>query len=131
VIVLGVGFSTRCSAEELAGLATDVLEQALAGRAAGQAGRIVTLERKRESGLLEPVAERLGLAPLYLDATELAPFQQDLAQSPRARAEVGSGSVAEASALAGAGPGARLVVEKITSPLATCAAAVGGAVDHL
>ena len=130
MIVLGVGFSSRCSVDELVVLATEVLEQALAGRAAGQAGRIATLERKRESGLLEPVAERLGLVPGYLSESDLAAVEA-VGSSPRTAATVGVGSVAEAAALAGAGPGARLVVERVTSPLATCAAAVGGAVDHL
>jgi cobalt-precorrin 5A hydrolase len=124
VIVLGVGFSNRCSADELAGLATDVRERALADREGGQGNRIATLERKRESGLLEPVAERLGLTPCYLTESELAAVEA-VGSSPRTAATVGVGSVAEAAALAAAGPGARLVVEKVTSPLATCAAAVG------
>ena len=125
MIVLGVGFSTRCSAEELAELVTHVLAQAPAGRGAGEGGRIATLARKRASGLLEPVAERLGLTPCYLTENELAAVEPRTVASPRAAAAVGVGSVAEAAAMAAAGRGARLVVAKTASPLATCAAAEG------
>ncbi|MEF8793186.1 cobalamin biosynthesis protein [Thiohalorhabdus sp.] len=123
VIALGVGFSTRCDVEELAGLAAGVLRQALGEGRTPSAGVIATLERKRDGGLLEPVAVRLGLKPLYLSPEGLAPFQEGMELSGSAAAAAGVGSVAEASALAAAGPGARLVVAKTTSSLASCAAA--------
>lgn len=46
-------------------------------------------------------------------------------QSPRIQALHGTGSVAEAAALAAAGPGARITVARITAPdgMATCAIA--------
>ncbi|MFP4615120.1 MAG: cobalamin biosynthesis protein [Thiohalorhabdus sp.] len=122
MIALGVGFSARCTAAELEALAAGVLEAA-----PGDPGphRIATLERKRASGLLEAVAERLDLTPLYLSPEDLAPFQEGLAHSVRAGAAVGLTSVAEAAALAAAGTDARLVVAKTASPRATCAAAIG------
>jgi cobalt-precorrin 5A hydrolase len=48
-------------------------------------------------------------------------------QSARVRAGFGTGSVAEAAALTAAGPNARLVVLRVTSPdgMATCALAEG------
>ena len=46
-------------------------------------------------------------------------------QSPRIQAQHGTGSVAEAAALAAAGPGARITVARITAPdgMVTCAIA--------
>ncbi|MFB6260725.1 MAG: cobalamin biosynthesis protein [Thiohalorhabdaceae bacterium] len=72
------------------------------------------------------MAERLGLAPCYLTESELAAVEAAVGSSPLTAETVGVGSVAEAAALAAAGPGGRLVVERVTSPLATCAAAEGG-----
>lgn len=124
MIALGVGFASRCDAPELADLAAGVWRQVPAGQGPTGPACIATLARKRESGLLEMVAARLNLAPLYLETADLAPFQEGRSLSPRAEAEVGAGSVAEAAALAAAGPGARLVVAKTASPHATCAAAL-------
>ncbi|SCX78583.1 cobalamin biosynthesis protein [Thiohalorhabdus denitrificans] len=122
MIALGVGFSARCTAAELEALAAGVLRAVPGDRGPR---RIATLERKRETGLLEAVAERLDLTPLYLSAEDLAPFQEGLSRSAPAEAAVGLTAVAEAAALAAAAPGARLVVAKTASPRATCAAAIG------
>jgi cobalt-precorrin 5A hydrolase len=119
VIALGVGYTSRCSADELAGLAEAVLQRARDG---GAGGHVATLERKRADGLLEVVAARLALTPAYLTAAELEAVQAN-SGSPRVAAVVGAGSVAEAAALAAAGPGATLVVAKTASRHATCAAA--------
>lgn len=123
MIALGIGFSSRCDVEELAGLAAGVLRQARGEGRTPATGVIATLERKRDSGLLEPVAARLDLEPLYLSPEGLAPFQEGVELSGSAPAAAGVGPVAEAAALAAAGPGARLVVAKTTSRLASCAAA--------
>ncbi|MGM0411879.1 MAG: cobalamin biosynthesis protein [Pseudomonadota bacterium] len=125
MIALGVGFSSRCEARDLVELATGVW-QALPADTRADGGRIATLARKRDSGLLEEVAHRLGLEPIYLEASELAPFQPGLTPSAAAEAAVGLASVAEAAALAAAGPDATLLTGRTTSGGATCAAARGG-----
>lgn len=123
MIALGVGYTSRCGAEELSELVAEVMGRAWGGWEVGAGGRLATLERKRAGGLLELVAERLTLTPVYLTETELAAVRTATAPSDRVAAAVGTGSVAEAAALAAAGPGAHLVVAKTTSGQASCAAA--------
>lgn len=55
--------------------------------------------------------------------------QPVLTRSAASQATYGTGSVAEAAALAAAGPGARLLSARLISPdrLATCAIAIGDA----
>ncbi|MFP4181797.1 MAG: cobalamin biosynthesis protein, partial [Thiohalospira sp.] len=65
----------------------------------------------------------LGAEPTYLAATDLAPWQT-ATRSARSRAATGVDSVAEAAALAAAGPGARLAVTRRTSRRGSCALAV-------
>lgn len=76
--------------------------------------------------LLTALAEWFGLALIGIPSDRLltlvTPTQSD--HSRRAR---GTGSVAEAVALAGAGPGARLLLPRLIGPdrMATCAVAIG------
>ena len=71
-------------------------------------------------------------AELHLDIKPVSPAQleaaQPLTQSARSQTERGTGSVAEAAALAAAGPDSRLVSTRhiSTDRLATCAVAIGG-----
>jgi cobalamin biosynthesis protein CbiG len=125
MIALGVGYTSRCGAEELARLAEDVLQRA---QGEGASGYVATLERKCVGGLLEVVAARLALTPVYVTEVELAGVGTATGSSDRVAAAVGTGSVAEAAALAAAGPGAVLEVAKTASRQATCAAARGS--DH-
>lgn len=66
----------------------------------------------------------LPILPIPADRIETA---WTVTQSPRVRAERGTGSVAEAAALAAAGPGARLLAAREISEdrLATCSIAIG------
>ncbi len=69
-------------------------------------------------------ARHLGLDLVFLDRDALreqAPFVQT--RSIRAESRFGVPSVAEAAALAGAGPGAALIVPRIASQGVTCAIA--------
>ncbi|SFD16912.1 cobalt-precorrin 5A hydrolase [Thiohalospira halophila DSM 15071] len=125
MIALGVGFSSRCEARDLVELATGVW-QALPADARRDGGRIATLAHKRDSGLLEAAARQMGLEPVYLEPPDLAPFQPGRTPSAAAEAAVGLASVAEAAALAAAGPDATLLTGRTTSGGATCAAARGG-----
>lgn len=75
---------------------------------------------------LHPLAEALGL-PLTGVLPEALAGAATLTSSAASKAVRGTGSVAEASALAAAGPGARLLASRQISPdrMATCAIAQG------
>ena len=102
--VTGLGFRRGVSAESLrAAIALVGLGDALA-----------TAEDKvREPGLMR-VAQDLGVGILGIARSDLR--AQGVEGSARVMAEYETGSVAEAAALAGAGPGARLVQTKRKGP---------------
>jgi cobalt-precorrin 5A hydrolase len=69
---------------------------------------------------------RLNLPILWIERAALKGEQgRCLTRSARAEAEVGLSCVAEAAALAGAGPGSRLVLPRIAGGGVTCALAEG------
>ena len=113
---LGVGASSRATAEEIRDLVDTVLAQGGTGWEA--VGSIATTEVLAG----DPRLGRLGLPVVGFAAGVLAAVT-DVAPSARAQAEIGVGSVAEAAALLAAGPGARLVVRKARSAHATAALA--------
>lgn len=108
--VAGFGMNSRATAESLAA--------ALA--AAGPADALAALESHADR--VAPLARGLGL-PLVAIAA-IAGIATPT-QSGRSRAAHGTGSVAEAVALAAAGPGARIATPRVASPdrSATCAIA--------
>ena len=104
-----------------AGAGPDSLHAALTLAGAGPLTALATIA-ERAAGL-QPLADAMAL-PL-----RIVPVQGVVTptQSKRVQARFGTGSVAEAAALAGAGKGARLVVLRVTSGdgMATCAVAEG------
>jgi len=87
---------------------------------------LATAENKAQAAGLIALAEALELAILPIPAATIAQMQT-LTQSARVRQHYATGSVAEAAALAAAGPGARLLSPRHISPdrKATCALAIG------
>lgn len=87
----------------------------------GPAEALATLPDKVTDPALAELARRRGL-PLH--AVAVAGIATPT-RSPRIQAMHGTGSVAEAAALAAAGPGARITVARISAPdgMATCAMA--------
>ena len=119
MIVAGFGFRS--------GATLDSLASALA--ALGEAGDpavIATAADKAETALFKGFAERLGLPVLPISA-KLLQDQATGTQSAPSQAARGTGSVAEAAALAGAGKGAILIAARVVSDdrMATCALASG------
>lgn len=108
VIVAGFGFSSRATVESLRGALV----------ATGQ-------EPDAVATLADKVALLAGLGLPVIVVT--GPLPDTPTQSTASIAARGTGSVAEACALAGAGPGAYLLTTRKTSPdgLATCAIAKG------
>jgi cobalamin biosynthesis protein CbiG len=118
-IAVGVGCRKGCVADVIEGL----VRHALAGVAGNPSGLFTLADKKGETGLAE-AAMRLGLPLTFLSREALrAEAGRIQTVSPRAEAEFGVPSVAEASALAGAGPDAVLLVPRIADGGATCAIA--------
>ncbi len=114
----GIGCRRDCPAEEILALLAEALRRAGAEEVAG----LATAERKRDEGGLIEAARRLARPLRYLADAELAAVQA-ATPSPAAERALGLPSVAEAAALAAAGPRARLRLARIKSERATCALA--------
>ncbi|TCM86581.1 cobalamin biosynthesis protein [Rhodovulum steppense] len=117
--VAGFGFRAAAGAHSLA----DAL--ARAGGAQGLSALAAPAD-KAAASCLTALADRLGLPIRAIPAERLAAIDTPT-QAPRVHAARGTGSVAEAAALAAAGPGARLTGPRriSTDRMATCAIATG------
>lgn len=113
--VAGIGFRHGAPLESLRG----VLKAAEA--LGGPAEALASLPEKAADARLQSLAAERGL-PLYPVAVAGLTTPT---QSPRVHALHATGSVAEAAALAAAGPGAKITVARITASdgMATCAMA--------
>lgn len=111
--VAGLGFRSDAPVESLA--------EALAR--AGQADALATAPNKARAAAIRALAARLNLPLLAVEVAGIA----TPTQSPRVAALYGTGSLAEAAALAALAPGARIVAARVTSQdgMATCAIAQG------
>lgn len=118
MIVAGFGFSTNASHESL----RDAYDQA---RGTCHATCIATAADKAVAAAFTTLAQTLRLPVVALVPAALA-AAETLTHSPRVAAEHGTGSVAEAAALATIGPGARLIGPRVisTDRMASCALAV-------
>ncbi len=106
MIVAGLGFRKD------AGI--DSLRDALA-RAGGQAAEaLATAADKAEAPVIRALAAETAL-PLHAVPLEALRHQPTLTQSARVASLYGTGSLAEAAALAAAGPGARLIGPRVIS----------------
>ncbi|MCV2863987.1 cobalamin biosynthesis protein [Defluviimonas sp. WL0075] len=115
--VAGVGFRGAATPESLIDAVT---------RAGGGAGLLATAEEKSGAAALQEAARRMGLSVRTVGRADLA-AQQVPTRSARVAERFGTGSLAEAAALAAAGPGARLLGPRVVSGdgLATAAIAIG------
>lgn len=86
---------------------------------------LCTLESKADEAGLHEAAQTLGVVLHFLPLAALKARKGAAAtHSPRVQAMFGVGSVAEAAALVGAGPGSRLLAPRIATPVAACALAI-------
>lgn len=118
VIVAGFGFRA---------VATQVSFASALARAGGvRPDRVATAADKAGAAVLRDFAAGLGCPVLGVEAARLA-MQVTLTRSAASLAARGTGSVAEAAALAAAGQGARLIGPRVISDdgCATCALAEG------
>lgn len=119
MICAGFGFRRAAS--------VDSLHDAYAKASESGADRLATVNEKAGSEPFLEFARTLGL-PVDSIGAEALRRQTTETASAASRAAFGTGSVAEASALAAAGPGARLIRPRVVSDdgMATCALAEGG-----
>lgn len=117
--IAGIGFRAGASEASLA----DALENAAGGL---PLDALATLEDKAGSGLIRALAARLHLPIIAISRARLAGIDT-LTQSPRVIGMLGTGSAAEALALAALGPGARLLAPRTLSQdrMASAAIATG------
>ena len=117
MIVAGLGFRTTCMAEELVALVLAV------GDAAGvKVTALAVPDFKAEASQLVQAAKCLALEILPVSHDALTEVQSRCpSRSAAALSVVGLASVAEACALAAAGPGGQLLAPKTASAAATCA----------
>lgn len=118
MIVAGFGFRAGAT------LASLQAALALAQEGQGPVTCLATVSDKIDG--LRPLSRLLDLPLTALTPEELASVDT-VTHSAASHAAYGIGSVAEASALAAAGPGARLLTQRQISPdrMATCALAQG------
>jgi len=115
--VIVAGFGCRSGADEKA------LRAALAAHDVA-VDAIATLSHK--AGLLAPLADALAVPLILIEPAAIRGIETPT-QSPASLTAYATGSVAEAVALAAAGPGARLISPRIISAegQATCALVQG------
>jgi cobalt-precorrin 5A hydrolase/precorrin-3B C17-methyltransferase len=119
-LVVGVGTSTGATAGEVIKAVGTALDQA--GLAPESMNRIATVDRRAEHPALTGLADHFGL-PVLAFAAEVLDQVAVPNPSDAVHQAVGTHSVAEAAALAAAGPGAELVVQKVATATATVAVA--------
>ena len=117
--VLGLGFR---AASDIASL-QNALQQALDACGNPRLDAIVTEAAKAREPLFRDFAQLLRLPGLGIAQSELA-LMITPTQSDRIRDRFGTGSLAEAAALAAAGPQARLLAVRVTSEDGKATAAI-------
>ena len=120
MIVAGIGFRGAATAADL---------QAALALTGVQADALASIAEKAEAPAMQAFARATGLPVIALQEQDIA-GEQTLTCSPRMKARFGTGSLAEAAALAGArhgvpGAHARLLVPRVVTAdgLATAAIA--------
>ena len=122
-LTLGLGCARDCDPAEMAALVAEVLAEAGVAPEAVQSVNTITL--KADEPAIIDLAGALGVPLRLFAADELEALTPRLANpSEVVFAEVGTHGVAEAAALAQAGPEATLLVSKRKTANATCALAL-------
>lgn len=125
MIVAGIGCRKACGADEIVALVRRAV--AAAGAANCRLTALAAPAFKRGEPGLADAAEALALPLLFVEEARLKAVEPACpTTSAAAQSATGHASVAEASALAAAGPGGRLVLARINSAAATCALAERG-----
>lgn len=121
MIVAGIGFNTRATPIALA----RALDGALQAAGGAALDALASARPKADDPILIAFAKTRALPLLAVDVAGI----NTPSQSPRVMALFGTGSLAEAAALAAAGPGGRLIVCKTLSPCGHATAAIAQSKD--
>jgi len=122
MIVAGVGCRRGAPAPDIEAAVRAALARAKID--AGALDVIATIAAKRDEAGIQVAAEKLGVSVIVVaDADLQAATDRTETRSERALALAGVPSVAEAAALAAAGPAARLISQRLVVGAATCALA--------
>jgi len=113
--VAGLGFRKAAT--------TGSLRAALNAAGGPGVGALATLAEKSVTPALLHLAQELGIPIIPVSAAALA-GQETLTQSSRLQARLCTGSLAEAAALAAAGPGSRLLGPRSIAPDGMATAAI-------
>ena len=125
MIVAGVGCKRGTAAPDVEAAIRTALTRA--NVVAGELDAIATIASKHTEAGIEATAAKLGVALLLVSEAELhAAGDRVATRSERVQALVGVPSVAEAAALAAAGPSARLIAVRLVVGSATYALAASG-----
>jgi cobalt-precorrin 5A hydrolase len=126
MIVAGVGCRRGASAPDIEAAIRAALDRA--GVASDALDCIATTAAKNGEAGIAAAAAKLGVAVVLVPDAELqAAGSRTATRSERVLALTGVPSVAEAAALAAAGPSARLISARLVMGSATCAVAASGA----
>jgi len=121
MIAIGVGCRKSCASEAIVALVTRALAECPISE--GVHG-LFSLADKRDEPGLNAAARTLGFDLVFLSREALAAVTPRLlTRSAAAQSRFGLASVAEAAALAGAGPQATLLAPRLAADGATCAIA--------
>jgi cobalt-precorrin 5A hydrolase len=124
LIAIGVGCRSNCSGAVLAQLVSRTLVSWPRELPRPLRRSLFTIEDKRGDAGINEAAEALGIDVVFLSREALREaMPRTQARSARVQALFGIGSVAEASALAGGGANATLIVPRTSENGATCAIA--------
>lgn len=124
-IAAGLGCRRGCGWEEIAALVAAAFDEAALTPAARAAVRLATPALKRDEAGLVEAARALGLPLVFVEEEAMVAAQpRARTRSPTVLAAVGLASVAEAAALAAAGPESRLLLPRRSTPRATIALAI-------
>lgn len=119
---LGLGCARNCPPQEMADLVRETLSDS--GHNILEVASVHSIDLKANEAAIQSLAASLNLRPEFYPAEVLEAQTLRLANpSDVVFAEVGCHGVSEASALAAAGPGATLLIEKHKTANATCAVA--------
>ena len=129
VIVAGIGSRKGVTAGEV--LAAIDAALAAHGLQREDLALLATAELKRDEAGVREAAEALGLELNVFESAALAAASdRTLTRSDASMIKAGTPSVSEASALAAAGPDARLLGPRLVQGSATCALATSDAIAH-
>jgi cobalt-precorrin 5A hydrolase len=128
MIVAGIGCRRGAPAPDIEAAVRESL--ARAGVAVDALSLIATIAAKQDETAIRAAANKLGVALVVVPQNELeAAGHRTETHSERVLALTGVPSVAEAAALAAAGPAARLISPRLVVGSATCALALSDTVE--